>query len=107
MASFSKVISVCNLYFNPGNSSFLSAKPRVDYMLSGFLGNEPVYLIPVEAKKKFRIDDFAQIAQYVAITVNGNYRQKLISVGMLIDSTNVCFVFLFWRHLTMFPLTVF
>ena len=43
-------------YFNPGNSilySFLSVKPRVDYILSGFLDNEPVYFIPVEAKKKF------------------------------------------------------
>ena len=29
----------------------------------------------------------------MATTVNGNYRQKIVSVGMLIDSTNVCFVF--------------
>ena len=48
--------------------------PQVDYLISGFIDDEPLCVIPVEGKKKITIKHMPQISHYVATMVNGKLR---------------------------------
>ena len=47
-------------------------KPTVDYTLTAFLDDEPIFLIPVEAKPMLQEEDMSQIAHYMCTMSSGN-----------------------------------
>ena len=67
-------------------------KPEVDYTMTGFVENDPMYIIPVEAKKKITEKHISQLSQYMGTLVNGRYVGGC-TVGMLIDHSTVRLAF--------------
>ena len=68
-------------------------KPEVDYLLSGYVGNEAVYRIPAESKVKMEPSDMAQLSQYMSTMTNGKYISSNVTQGVLLDETLVRFAF--------------
>ena len=68
-------------------------KPEVDYMLSGYVGNEAVYRIPAESKVKMQASDMSQLSQYMSTMTNGKYISRNVTQGILLDDSFVRFAF--------------
>ena len=69
-----------------------AASMMVDYTMTGFVENDPMYIIPVEAKKKITEKHISQLSQYMGTQVNGRYVGGC-TVGMLIDHSTVRLAF--------------
>ena len=67
--------------------------PEVDYLLSGYVGNEAVYRIPAESKVKMEPTDMSQLSQYMSTMTNGKYISSNVTQGVLLDETLVQFAF--------------
>ena len=67
--------------------------PEVDYLLSGYVGNEAVYRIPAESKVKMEPADMSQLSQYMSTMTNGKYISSNVTQGVLLDETRVQFAF--------------
>ena len=52
-------------------------RPKVDFTMMGFNGEDAVYIIPVEVKITMVQDDMAQIAQYMSTMGNGPHIKDL------------------------------
>ena len=71
-------------------------KPEVDYLISGFIDVdlEPLYVIPVEARRLHTQSDIGQLCQYVSmLSVCGYHNISNIAQGMIIDSHTIRFAF--------------
>jgi hypothetical protein len=64
-------------------------KPRVDYSLTAFVGEEPLYVIPVEGKLKLGPKDMAQLSHYLSTMA----MDKRAGIGMIIDDSSLHFAF--------------
>ena len=57
-------------------------KPHVDYCMVGYIGEELIYNIPIEAKKQIELKHSAQLAQYLT---HVSVKLSRVGVGLLID----------------------
>ena len=83
---------------NSQKSKQKGRKSEVDYTLSGYGEREseeqeedPLYVVPVEAKRELKLKDAAQLTQCMSTVCNGRYIQG--TVGMLLDQEYVRFAF--------------
>ena len=65
-------------------------KPHVDYCMVGYIGEELIYNIPIEAKKKIELKHTAQLAQYLT---HVSVKLARVGVGLLIDESCVQLAF--------------
>ena len=82
-----------NLETKTDSSGTPGRKPEVDYLLSGYVGNEAVYRIPAESKVKMEPADMSQLSQYMSTMINGKYISNNVTQGVLLDETLVQFAF--------------
>ena len=68
-------------------------KPQCDYAFSGWLHDEALYFIPIEAKVRATEAHVAQLANYMSTTPLGECRRPYASVGLLIDQYAVRLAF--------------
>ena len=68
-------------------------KPQCDYAFSGWLHEEALYFIPIEATVRATEVHVAQLAHYMSTTPLGDYRRPYASVGLLIDQYAVRLAF--------------
>lgn len=67
-----------------------SSKPRIDYIITGRAGEDLLYVVPVETKKKSLQKDMAQLAQYMVSLAQGTTNT---CVGYLLDEDTLHIVF--------------
>ena len=84
-----------NLETKTDSSGTPGRKPEVNYLLSGYVGNEAVYRIPAESKVKMQASDMSQLSQYMSTMTSGKYISRNVTQGILLDDSFVRIRFVF------------